>query len=239
MVKNTVTILEVIILQKRWRLVAGIILGLMLIFLVTLFAFRPWHLRWGATDAEVNRRLPGDELVANPKWGATHAITIRASAEEVWSWLVQMGQGRGGFYSYDWLENLFGLDIHNADRIIQEFQHLKVGDTVRLFPGGGPTVAVLEPGRALVLFGLIDPATGCSFKPTDKLPDNYFATGWGFYLDPIDARTTRLIERFQIDWNPPSFLNTLGNRVILEPASFVMERKMLLGIKQRAEERTT
>lgn len=223
-------------MKKKWKLVVILILSIMLIMLVTLVAIRPWHLRWGATDAEVGRSLPGDELVPNPKWEATHAITIHAPAAEVWPWLVQMGQGRGGFYSYDWLENLFGLNIHNADRIIPEFQNLQVGDIVRLYPGGGPAVSVLEPGRALVLFGLIDPRTGRSFNPKDELPDNYFATSWGFYLDPIDERSTRLIERFRIGWDPPSFLNTLSNRVALEPISFVMERKMLLGIKQRAED---
>ena len=90
-------------------------------------AVRPWHVRWGATDEEVNERLPGDELVRHPNVEATHAVTIKAPAEEVWPWLVQIGQDKGGFYSYSWLENLAGCRLRNADRIVPEFQRLKVG----------------------------------------------------------------------------------------------------------------
>ena len=102
---------------------------LIAIALVTPF-LRPWYRKWGATDAEVDRSLPGDDLVAYPKGDYTHAITIRASAAEIWPWLVQLGQGRGGFYGYEWIENLVGCQIHNADHIIPEFQHLEVGDSV-------------------------------------------------------------------------------------------------------------
>jgi len=156
---------------------------------------RPWHLRWGATDAEVQRPLPGDELVPNPKLAATHVITIRASAAEIWPWRVQMGQGRGGFYSYDWLENLFGLDIHNADRIIPGFQNLKVGDIIPMAPGGfGPPVVVLEPDRVLVLGGTLDTRTGRTVNVNDAMPGTFFRSSWVFFLDPVDERTTRLIE---------------------------------------------
>jgi hypothetical protein len=196
---------------------------------------RPWHLRWGATDAEVYQSLPGDELVLHPKLTATHAITIHASAAEVWPWLVQMGQGRAGFYSYDWLENVFGLEIHNADRIIPEYQVLKVGDLVPVAPGGfGPPVVALEPNRVLVLGGTLDTRTGRTLAASHNVPAEYHAVSWVFFLEPVDAKTTRLIERFRADWSP-SLRNALFNRVLLEPASFVMERKMLLGIKERAE----
>jgi hypothetical protein len=192
---------------------------------------RPWHLKWGATAAEVRATLPGDELVPNPKLSATHAITIRASAEEVWPWLVQMGQGRGGFYSYDWLENLFGCDIHNADRILPQFQTLKPGDSIRLHPKMPPVpVATVEPYRVLVLHG--DTRVG-SGPPVTK-PGDYLNVLWGFYLQPIDGHSTRLIERFRSDYSPSAF-NRLMNGGIMEPVSFIMERKMLLGIKQRAE----
>src|SRR5690349_9989833 len=96
-------------------LLLGVVVGLTIAVVVYIALVRPWHMRWGATDDEVRRPLPGDELVARPKALATHAITIRAPAAEIWPWLVQFGQGRGGFYSYDWLENLFGCDIHNVD----------------------------------------------------------------------------------------------------------------------------
>ena len=95
---------------------------------------RPRHLRWGATDAEANESVPGDDLIANADLTATRAITIRVSAGQVWPWIAQLGQERGGFYSYDWLENLARCDIHNADRIVPEWQDVVVGDEVRLAP---------------------------------------------------------------------------------------------------------
>lgn len=184
-----------------------------------LWKLRPWHLRWGATDEEVKKSLPGDELVTQPKLRATHAITIDAPATDLWPWLVQMGQNRGGFYSYAWLENLVGCHMQNADEIVPEWQELKVGDKVWLHPKAPPVeVAAIEPGHAIVL------------KP------------WGpFVLHPIDERRTRLIIRSQGDYDPDlgnPVLNFFLWRVIYEPAHFLMERKMLLGIKSRAEKLT-
>ena len=198
-------------------------------------AIRPWHLRWGASDDETTRTLPGDEFVPQPKLNATHAISIHAPVTHVWPWLAQMGQGRGGLYSYDWLENLAGLNFHSADHIIPEMQDLKVGDILPLAPNNfGPPVRVLEPNRVLVAAGAINPTTGKEADLATPNPGPYFSVAWIFYLDPIDDRTTRLIERFRLDWNP-SLVNSIAYRAFLEPASFVMERKMLLGIKQRAE----
>ncbi|MGE5265225.1 MAG: hypothetical protein ACM3S0_17740 [Acidobacteriota bacterium] len=193
---------------------------------------RPWLMHWGSRGAEVRLALPGDELVPHPKSSATHAVSIHAPASEVWAWLVQMGQGRGGFYSYDCIENWMGLDIHNADRILPEFQNLKVGEQVPLAPGGfGVPVAILEPCRTLVLHGdtRLDP-TGI---PTLRSGD-FFNVSWGWFVEQVDDQTTRLIERWRADWNP-SPQNTLFMRLFLEPGAFLMERKMLLGIKERAE----
>lgn len=113
---------------------------------------RSWHLRWGATDDDVKMPLPGDELVEHPRLNAPHAITIQASVRDVWPWLVQMGQKRGGFYSYTWLENLVGCHMQNADQIVPGWQELKAGDEVWLHPKA-PSLRVLaiEPGRAIVL----------------------------------------------------------------------------------------
>jgi hypothetical protein len=177
---------------------------------------RPWHLRWGATDDELKTHLPGDDLVRDPKLNATHAITINAPVQDVWPWLVQMGQNRGGFYSYDWLENLVGCRMPDVSRIVPEWQELNVGDEVWLHPKAPPLkVALVEPYRAIVL-----------------------EKSWGFYLVPIDETTTRLIVRgrgeFEPDLKSP-ILNFLLWRGIFEPAHFIMERKMLLGIKARAE----
>lgn len=181
-----------------------------------VWGIRPWHLRWGATEEELCQTLPGDELAQTPRLKATHAITIDAPADDVWPWLVQMGQTRGGFYSYTWLENLVGCHMRNADRIVPEWQELKVGDSVWLHPKAPPAqVAAIDPGRAIVL------------------------KGWGaFVLQPIDDKTTRLIIRSQGDYEPNlgnAVLNFLLWRVVFEPAHFIMERKMLLGIKARAE----
>ena len=181
-----------------------------------VWGVRPWHLRWGATDDEVEEHLIGDELAPSPKLKATHAITINAPATDVWPWLVQMGQTRGGFYSYTWLENLVGCHMRNADEIDPDWQELKVRDKVWLHPKAPPVeVAAIEPGHAIVL------------------------KGWGaFVLKPIDAERTRLIIRSQGDYNPDlknPILNFFLWRVVFEPAHFILERKMLLGIKARAE----
>ncbi len=193
--------------------------------LATLFTpmLRTRRLRWGATDAEVSMRLPGDDFVTKPIWSYTYAVTVHAPAAAVWRWVVQMGYGRGGLYSYQGLENLTGSDMRNADEIVPEWQHLSVGDPIRIDARVPPlTVALIEPGRALVLGG----------KATaPNLPDHT----WGFYLVPVDALTTRLISRSRT-----SYLPTTGNKLawgplLMEPIGFVMERKMLLGIKRRAE----
>jgi hypothetical protein len=192
---------------------------------------RPWHLRWGATEAEVRRALRGDELLPNPKLLATHAITIHAPAAEVWPWVTQIGQGRGGFYSYTWIENLLGCNIHNADRIHPEWQNLKAGDLILLHPKIPPIPAVIvEQGRVIVLHA----DTRQGLRSNLVKPGEYLATTWGFYLEPVDEHTTRLIGRFRSDYSPTP-MNTFFYRVILEPGSFIMERKMLLGIKERAE----
>src|SRR6266851_6379390 len=125
---------------------------------------RPRHLRWGTTGQESGEPLPGDDLIADPDLTATRAITVRAPAGRIWPWIVQLGQGRGGFYSYDFLENLAGCDIHSADRIVPEWQDVGAGDEVRLAPQVGLTVASVEPGRSLVLRGGVP--MGDSAPPT-------------------------------------------------------------------------
>jgi hypothetical protein len=198
-----------------------------------ILVLRPRHLRWGAKDEEVDCTLPGDELVPNPRLKATHAVTVQAPPNKVWPWLVQLGQGRGGFYSYDWIENMMGLDIHTVDRILPEHQTLDVGDVIPLSADGfGIPVAMIEPERALVLYGDTR-KPGPGNPPTLKSGD-YFTVTWGFYLFESSDDTTRLIERWQADWNP-TFYNNAFYRAFLEPAAFIMEHKMLLSIKDKAE----
>ncbi len=198
-----------------------------------LLGIRPNLLYWGASVAEVRQLLPGDELVPNPKLNATYAITINAPAAEVWPWLVQMGQGRGGLYSYERLENMMHLDMHSADTIIPELQNLKVGDKVRLTPSEALAleVAMLEPEQALVLCNpnLRDGAgnVGDYFKMEMNVT-------WAFVLTPINEHSTRLIVRLHMDWQP-NLPTSIAVHLLQEPAQFIMQRKMMLGIKQRAE----
>lgn len=191
---------------------------------------------WGATAAEVRQTLPGDDLVPRPRLATTRAITVQAPVGQVWPWIVQLGQGRGGLYSYDWLENRLGLGMQSADEIHPEWQGLAVGDLVHLAPGSAMAfrVETLLPEQALVLGARVDSTTGCSFSASDPLPAAYFRVSWAFVLVVVDAETSRLIVRMRLDWNP-SLANTILWRGITEPAHFIMERQMLHGIRQRAQ----
>jgi hypothetical protein len=187
----------------------------------TLLA-RRWQLRWGTTDKESEEQLPGDDLIENADITATRAITIRASADQVWPWIAQLGQGRGGFYSYDFLENLVGCDIHSADRIVPEWQDVHVGDGVHFSREVGLIVAAVEGGRSLVLRGGV---------PIGNTAPPYDFT-WAFVLRDGPDETTRLIVRERYAYT------RRWARLIVEPTealSFVMSQKMLRGIKQRAE----
>ncbi len=193
---------------------------------------RSWYNRWGADFAETQRALPGDELVPAAQMGYTRAITIQASPERIWPWLVQMGQGRGGLYSYDALENLAGCKIHSVDRILPEYQNLQRGDLIRLGPQGYPcfSVASIDPGRALVLISA-DLKTGQPVGYTQARGKGYSTATWQFILHPLGENATRLIIRQRLAYSPD--LNLVWR--ITEPIGFVMERKMMLGIQRRAE----
>ena len=192
------------------------------------FLIRPWHLRWGATEDELQEPLPGDDVVPNPKHEATHAITINASVADVWPWLVQIGQNKGGFYSYSLLENLVGCDIHNAKRIVPEWQSLRAGDVLWLHPKAPPLpVLLVEAGRAIVIGGVAE-------ELDDDLSDNIRAGTWAFVLKELDPGTTRLLVRIRWD-RKAGLLDWFYNFGVLEPSHFIMERRMMLGIKRRAE----
>ena len=179
---------------------------------------RPWHLRWGATDDEVARPLPGDAIVADPIVVTNRAVTVRARPEEIWPWLAQMGElPRGGFYSYEGVERLLGMKVSNADRILRRYQRLEVGDA--LDRAGTMCVQAVEPERFVVL----GPPEG---------PD--LASTWSINLLPVDGEQTRLVSRVRarIDrWTPGTALLV----AVLDPGQFVMERKWLLEVRKRAE----
>jgi hypothetical protein len=178
-------------------------------------------LRWGATDEEIDAAQPGDDLIADPDISATRAITVRRSSDVVWPWVAQLGQGRGGFYSYDFLENLVGCDIHSANSVVARWQQVQVGDDVRLAPNAALEVALAEPGHALVLRGSV---------PLGSSPPFDFT--WAFVLCEAPDGTTRLLARERYSYK------RWWTRLLVEPTeviSFVMTRKMLLGIRARAE----
>ena len=198
-----------------------------------VLAVRPRLLHWGATIQESAGPLPGDELVPRPRMQSTRAVTIKAPAATVWPWLVQLGAGRGGMYSYDLLENAAGLGMHSADRILPEYQQLDVGDVIPLGPDVGIPVRRLETGSVLGLGGTMDPRTGEITSPGGTTAGPRLELGWTFVLQPVDERTTRLLSRTRYDYSPQPVGLLL--RPVLEPLQFIMERRMLLGIKSRAE----
>ena len=208
--------------------------------LVYVFVVLPWQLRRGAANANLQRSLPGDELVPSSKTGYTQAITISAPKSEVWRWLVQIGYKRAGWYTYDFLHRLVGIagcvddERRSAKRIIPELQDLKVGDVVEIAPGMGYVVTGLEPEQALILHMRVDTGTWQSSASSDPLPEKYLSSSWVWFLEETDERTTRLIVRVRGDYSP-DMLSTLGSRIGNEMGRLVMQPKTLRVLKQRAE----
>ncbi|WP_157156751.1 hypothetical protein [Diaminobutyricimonas sp. LJ205] len=195
---------------------------------------RPKQLRWGSDDAEVSAVLPGDALVSQPKMQTTRAVTIRATPAEVWPWLVQIGYGRAGFYSYDQSEKAVGADPERSRRILPEFQNLQVGDVI---PWGenndGIPVRMLERESVLSLGGTVDASTGKFVAAAAPRPERTVEVSWTFVLKPVGDTSTRLITRTRVAYDSPAIGAAV--RALLEPGQYLMERKMLLGIKERVE----
>lgn len=195
---------------RRWLSVVGVI-GLAAAAYVR--AYRPWQLAWGATPEEISRRLPGDELLSRPTFNATRAITVQASPEQIWPWLLQVGVTRAGWYSYDLLDN---LGRPSAREIIPALQSLTVGDVVPISPDGrhGLKVISLDLPRSM-LWG--------------TLPD----TTWLWLTEPRPDGSTRVITRIRMRyrWLSPSIAFSL----LVEFADIWMIRRMLLNLRERAE----
>lgn len=186
---------------------------LALLLVAYWIAGRRWVLEWGATDDEARSVLPGDELIPDADGRSTRAITVNATADKIWPWIAQMGPApRGGAYTYDWIENLFGLNMHSADEVLPEFQNPQLGDEI----GYGPNKMRIE---------LVDHDRALVWRSADG---NWV---WAFALRE-DGGRTRLISRNSFRLNRT--IDKLG-MLPMEPGSLVMERKMLLGMKQRAE----
>jgi hypothetical protein len=196
---------------------------------------RPLLARWNATDDEVLGVNPGDELVRNPLLQTTHSILVQAPAEKVWPWLLQIGYGRGGFYSFDQLERAAGLkDLRSATQIDPDLQKLKVGDTVPISPVTPMTVEVLKPNRALVLHMMMSPFTAQAL-PRHNPPEPWMDWSWAFILTPLNDYTCRLTSRVRAIYSPYLLMWPLM-AIVLEPVAFAMDQKMLATLKARAEE---
>ena len=191
-----------------------IVTGLLLYW----FPMRRWMSRWGTTPSDLTRVMAGDSLLVNPTYSGMMAVIVNAAPEHIWPWLVQIGYQRGGLYSYDWLDRLFGyLDRPSATGIFPEFQHLAVGDEIPLGRDPSWPVGAIEPYRALVL---------------DMRNMGGLDWVWQFGLYAVEEKRTQLVSRSRVH------AQTVWARLLthaIEPAGFLMTRRMLLGLKQRAE----
>jgi len=215
--------------MKKFLKLVGILAGLTVLAVIVIVALMPWMDRWGATEAEIAASFPGDELIPLPAISYNRAVTVNATPEEIYPWIVQLGAERGGMYSYTWFEtNILQCELINADRIHEEWQGLKKGDLVKMCPGDfGPTpyeVVLIEPNNAIVLgHKRSTPQSGSVDQE-----DGQWSDVWQFVLLPQTDGTTRLVLRSRD-------MKTGGFWDIIRPGVFIMERGMLLGIKERAE----
>ena len=208
-------VLAGLVWRLGWLAGGGTWLGaLIVLFALYFLVVRPWHLRWGATDDEVAMSLPGDDLIQGAQ-SATRAITVDAAPGDIWPWLVQLGYGKAGWYSYDWIDNDFK---RSANRIIPEYQDLGIGDRILMMPGMGFDVVSIDPPRSIV----------------SVLEDG--STSWCLALHPMAGGGTRLVSRWRpkFEITPATVLMT----VLAEPGTFIMEQKMLRTIRDRVESAT-
>lgn len=196
---------------KKMVVWSPIVFGIAIVFLIVVY--RPWAINWGATDAEINRSMPGDNIVQNPTFKATRGVTIRAQPEEIWPWIVQIGYKKAGFYCYDWFDN---DGVPSAERIVPEYQNLKVGDLIPLSAVMYVKVTELNPNQSMLW--VFQEGSGPWTNST-----------WAWELYQRDTQHTRLLTRLRVH------TDSIISRVMLDFFEIVMMRKSMLGIKQRAE----
>lgn len=189
------------------------VLGLALAICAALwYVYRPWALTWGATTEEIARSMPGDEVLPHPTFNATRAVTIEATPQHVWPWIIQIGYRRAGFYSYDTLDN---DGIPSSETILPEYQDLQVGDLIPLSKTASVRVTELVPPSSLVL--------------VFEVEGTWSNATWVWSLEPLDAGRTRLVTRLRAD------ARGIRPRLFLDLGEIIMMRKCMLGIKRRAE----
>jgi hypothetical protein len=216
------------VLENAWGLVQ-------IVFALATPFLRRRRQREGVLDGELRQAFPGDELVPEPRWQYIHGITVDAPPSRVWPWVAQLGQGRGGFYSYQLLENLLGCRIQNAEAVIPRLQTVSVGDLVKIHPEmPALRVASAEPEHALVLHNRAELKPGPPFaKVAGQDPPNL---SWAFIVKEAEAGRSRLFSRYRADYGS-GWTTALGyGPWILEPIGYVMDMKMLAGIRWRAEQ---
>ena len=221
--------------MKKWiqRSALTLLTVLVLAGLVYHLGLRNWCMRWGTTPAEVHATLPGDDLFPVYAGQATHAITIHASPQRVWPWLMQIGQDRSGFYSYTIFENMFGADMPKVEHLVPDWKPRAVGETVwfatpKRFGGQGKMIpAIVEPNRA---FAMVSPNDWQRLQAGGRAEEGM----WTFTLEPLGDGQTRLITRMR-GGTPPTLTSRLVGRLFWEPAHFVMEQKMLRTIRDLSE----
>ena len=206
--------------------------AIMLACYLTLF-LKPIRDRWGTTLQKHQSEFPVDHLISDPLNVFTHAILIKSPASAVWPWIAQIGQGRGGFYSYELLENLTGMNIINAWEILEEFQYPKEGDLIPFGAGTAYPIVYLQLARSLAIGVWYDMSKKQTYDPVQDQPRRFLEITWLWHLESISETSCRLYSRNRMKLNP-----SLGSKLLTllgEPIVFAMDRKMLHGIKRRAE----
>ncbi|HET9931501.1 MAG TPA: hypothetical protein VFQ35_12460, partial [Polyangiaceae bacterium] len=183
---------------------------------------------WGLSEAEATQTRPGDELIPEPTWGWTHAVEIDADANDVWPWISQIGADRGGFYSYQFLENVAGCSLKNAEAIHPEWQ-VREGGKLSLHPKMPPlSVVSVLPGYGFVAHAAPDEAARARGKPWSSVT-------WAFFVDDLGAGRSRLVSRYRCATSDDLATRLALGPVCVEPIGFAMDRRMLLGVKERAQ----
>ena len=211
---------------------------------LAFIATRQWWTTWGVVPDEATKPLPGDDLVPDAQASDTRGITIEAAPDRVWPWLVQMGYERGGWYSIDQLD----MRTRSAITIVSEWQDLAVGDILPTYPGGGFQVKLLDPNRALVLYGDPSSMQPPSDAEQEELPagltasstflaqtPSEFKASWAFVLEPVGPNRTRLIERMRY-WGGEGTPASRAALSLLGFGAFVMMQRQMVGIRSRAEQ---
>jgi hypothetical protein len=221
--------------MKKWLRRSA--LAILIIFVAAGIAYhlglRNWCMRWGTTPAEAHATLPGDDLFPVYTGQATHAITIHASPQQVWPWLMQIGQDRSGFYSYTFLENSIGADMPKVERLVPDWKARTVGETVwfatpKRFGGQGRMIAaVVQPERSFVM---VSPKDWENLQAGRPAQEGF----WSFTLEPAPDGQSRLIARAR-GGTPPTLASRAIGRLFWEPMHFVMEQKMLRTIRDLSE----